>query len=420
MSHPRALARMAAIATACLLVLAVLTPTFLTALQRSTAPAGPAGTPHWVGTWAQADALPHAGRVGSRGLIDMTLRQQVHISVGGPAIRVRLSNVFGTQPLEVGTVTVARQRGNARAGIDTSSLQTVTFDGRDHVTVPVGERVFSDRVTLHVPAGSDLITSIYLPGPTGRLTSHLETHSTVYAAPGDATGHAAGDAFHPIGTTGYVLDGVDAWSGAAGAVVFFGDSITNGTHSTVDANLRYPDQVADRLLRRPEMRQAGVLNLGIGGNAWFGDRGPRGQSGLHRFDRDVLAQTDVRTVVVLEGINDIGIGRGNRPLSQFVAAYEDFISWAHDAGIRVVGATLLPYEGSFYFSPAGERRRQQVNRWIRTSGEFDAVVDLDRALRDPNHPAALRAAYDSGDHLHPNDKGYAAIAAAFDLSALAP
>ncbi|MEV1328615.1 SGNH/GDSL hydrolase family protein [Micromonospora costi] len=376
------------------------------------------GRTDWVGSWAAAVAEPRTTGTSATGFTDTTLRQVAHLSIGGDSIRVRLSNVYGNAPLTVAAVTVAPRAGGAGTPqVDARALRPVTFDGQRSVTIPAGVEWWSDPLRIRVAADSDLVVSTYLPGPTGPTTWHPAGYATSFRATGDATSDTGG-AFARLDTARYFLSGVDVTSRAAGSVVFFGDSITDGVVSTVDANLRYPDQVADRLLQRPEVRRCGVLNAGISGNRLLADAGSAGDSALARFDRDVLGQAGVRSVVLLEGINDIGNSRGALEPEQLIAVYRQFIARAHQAGIRVVGATVLPYEGAGYYSEAGEADRQAVNEWIRTSAEFDAVVDLDAATRDPADPGRLNPAYDSGDHLHPGDVGFTAMARAVDLRAI--
>ncbi|MEV0157119.1 SGNH/GDSL hydrolase family protein [Micromonospora sp. NPDC050686] len=387
-------------------------------LLPTTAVAQPNGRIDWIGSWTASVAEPRTTGTSATGFTDTTLRQVAHLSVGGDSLRVRISNVYGTTPLAVGAVTVApRATGAGTPQVDAQALRPVTFDGARSVTIPIGVEWRSDPLPIPVPADTDLVVSLYLPGPTGPTTWHPAGYATSFHAAGDATSDG-GSAFARLDTARYFLSGVDVTSRAAGAVVFFGDSITDGVVSTVDANLRYPDQVADRLLQRPEARQCGVLNAGISGNRLLTNAGSAGDSALARFDRDVLGQAGVRSVVLLEGINDIGNSRGALEPEQLIAVYRQFIARAHQAGIRVVGATILPYEGAGYYSEAGEADRQAVNQWIRTSGEFDAVVDLDAVTRDPADPGRLNPAYDSGDHLHPGDVGFSAMAGAVDLHKL--
>ncbi|WP_197321139.1 SGNH/GDSL hydrolase family protein [Saccharomonospora sp. NB11] len=372
----------------------------------------------WVGSWHAAMTQPNTSGPSAEGFTDTTLRQVAHLSVGGDTVRVRLSNAYSDEPLVVGAATVA-PRDDDRAGtpdVDADLLRPVTFGGRSSVTIPAGADWVSDPVELTVPDNSDLVVNLYLPGPTGPATYHGMGFATSFSASGDATTDS-GAAFTRLDTSRYFLTGVDVTTRARGSVVFFGDSITDGAESTVDANLRYPDQVADRLLARGPHR-CGVLNAGISGNRLLTDAGTYGESALARFDRDVLSRPGVHTVVLLEGINDIGNSGDELEAEDLIAVYRQFIARAHDAGLRVVGATLTPFEGAGYYTEAGEGARQAVNEWIRTSGEFDAVVDFDVVVRDPEHPSRFLPDYDVGDHLHPNDAGFTAMAAAVDLKTI--
>ncbi|WP_345712858.1 SGNH/GDSL hydrolase family protein, partial [Kineococcus glutinatus] len=353
---------------------------------------------------------------------DTTLRQVVRLSTGGDRLRVRLTNVYGDAALAVGRVTVAVRAAGLRGTPALGGTPVdVTFAGARATSVPAGAEWVSDPVRLAAPAGADLVVSIHLPGPTPRPSVHYEAVSTTWSAPGDATGDR-GAAFAPVSTplatTRYFLDGIDVSGRAPGSVVFLGDSITDGVKSVVDADQRYPDVVARRVLRLPEQRRFGVLNAGLSANRLLDDAGLGGESVLARFERDVLGQTGVRTVVLLEGINDIHGSYGAVDANALIGVYRQLVQRAHDAGVRVVGGTLLPFEGAPKYTADGEADRQAVNAWIRTSGVFDAVVDFDAALRDPAHPTRLLPRYDTGDHVHPDDAGYAAMADAVDLGDL--
>ncbi|MDM7989051.1 SGNH/GDSL hydrolase family protein [Arthrobacter sp. zg-Y877] len=374
---------------------------------------GSAPTAPWIGSWAAAmTPAGAAGTISGAGFTDTTLRQTTHLSVGGDSLRLRISNDFGTTALVIGSAAVSP--GTAAADPDPNQLRQVTFGGATSVTIPAGAEWVSDPVQLAVESDSDLSVSLYLPGPTGPASIHSLGLATSYRADGDATSSPA-DAYEALDTSRYFLAGVDTSSNALGSVVFFGDSITDGYASSDDANLRYPDQVADRLLRRPEALQCGVLNSGISGNRVLEDTGTAGISALARFEDDVLDQTGVRSVVLLEGINDIARTSGALDPASLIAVYRQFTQRAHDQGIRVVGATLTPFGGARKYNTAGEQDRQAVNFWIRTSGEFDAVIDFDAVLRDPADPSRLKPRFDPGDHLHPNDAGYAAMADAVNL-----
>lgn len=380
--------------------------------------AAAAAQPAWVGSWATAVDTAGTSEPAASGFERQTLRQVTHLSLGGSQVRIRLTNVFGTQNLQVGDTTVALQ-GRAGGATTTGSPTGVTWNGSASVSIPPGAERVSDPLPMSVPDDSDLVISTYLPQPTGPATWRSSGWSTAYVADGNASGARGAGRYSALGASFYFLDGVDVYTRSAGAVVTFGDSITEGccSASFVDANVRYPDFLADRLSASSNpAKRMGVLNAGISGNQVLADGA--GASAMARFERDVLGQTGVRTVILLEGINDIGISGGSLDPSSIIAVYRQFITRSHDAGIRVVGATLTPYVGAGYATPAGERDRQAVNTWIRTSGEFDAVVDFDKVIRDPSNPSRMLPTYDPGDHLHPNAGGYAAMGAAVRLADL--
>ncbi|MEJ2852960.1 MULTISPECIES: SGNH/GDSL hydrolase family protein [unclassified Saccharothrix] len=390
-------------------------------------PAGAAtasGGRSWVGAWATSPTGVPASD--TTAFADQTLRQVVHLSTGGREVRVRLSNEFGSQPLVIGEARVGRGAGGSSVVPGTD--RRLTFGGRGSVTVPAGVPVVSDPVPLGVTADSDLVVSVYLPVATPATTVHAFPYQDGYVASGNVT---AQPTITPTGVLGkwHFLTGVSV-SGGRATVVAFGDSITDGAETTRGANRRWPDVLARRLHGR-----LGVVNAGISGNRLLHDPNPPaghpaeafaeyfGESALRRFDRDVLAQPGVRHVVVLLGVNDLGHPGTVAPVEEevtaedIIAAHRQLIARAHAAGLRIVGGTITPFKGDTFgfYTPEHEAARQTVNRWIRTSGEYDGVVDFDRALRDPADPQRLRAEYDSGDHLHPNDAGMVAMAGAVPL-----
>jgi len=389
--------------------------------------AAPATT-HWVGTWASSQQIPEPNNVlPDADMTDATLRQVVHSSIGGPRVRVRISNAFGTAPLVIGTAHIARAASPASAAIQPGSDRALTFDGRPGVVIPAGADYWSDPVDLTVPALSDLAVSLYLPQAPARQTGHPGSRSTSYYLHGDQTGAADLPGAKTI-EHWYALAGIEvAASPKAGAVVTLGDSITDGHGATTNGNDRWPDDLARRLQANPATREIAVLNHGIGGNRLLQDG--LGPNALARFDRDVLAQAGVRTLIVLEGINDLGTLTREHPVSPedhtqlqqaLIAAYGQIIARAHAHGIKVIGATITPDGGSDYYHPdaANEADRQTLNSWIRQPGHFDAVVDFDAAVRNPADPTKLRAEFDSGDHLHPSAAGYKVMAAAIPLALL--
>ncbi|MEU4221320.1 SGNH/GDSL hydrolase family protein [Actinoplanes sp. NPDC026623] len=397
----------------------------LTLAGSAVADAGPAA---WTGTWSTGVTGAATAPMPATVFEDQTLRQIVHVSIAGRSVRVRLSNEYGTEPLVIGEARIARRATAARTVPGTD--RRLTFGGSSSFSVPPGAPALSDPVALTVPAGSDLAVSIYLPRRTAGATVHSSAFQTNYAAAGNVTRSPALTGA-TTSTSWYFLSGVSvAASPRAASVVAFGDSITDGAITTVDANHRWPDLLARRLGR------LAVLNKGIGGNrllydgntlpdGQFAGLGPIfGDSALSRFDRDVLAQPGVRYVIVLLGINDIGQPSSIAPPSEAVTVgelifgYRQLIARAHERGLRIFGATLTPFKDTTipgYYSEAGEAKRLAVNRWIRAGGGYDGVIDFDRAVRDPAQPGRMLARYDSGDHLHPNDAGMQAMADAIPL-----
>ena len=380
------------------------------------------GNEQWVGTWSNALHEPDLGVPGlaNAGFNNQTLRQIVHISVGGPRVRVRLST-FGASGLVIGAAHIALRA--TVAAIVPGSDRKLTFGGTPSITIPPGALVVSDPVELNVPELSDLAVSIFVPGNTGPATWHFEGRQTSFISPpGDFTASAAMP-FNSTTLARFWLAGVDVVaSRRAGAIVALGESITDGSQSTVDADNRWPDQLARRLMAQPRNHEMGVLNEGIAGNRLLHDS--LGPSGLARFDRDVLAQAGVADVIVQMGDNDIFTLNPVEEVTadQVIQGHKQLIERAHAKGLKIFGCTLTPVEGFLLpgtpfpvFSPAKEVKRQAVNAWIRTSGEYDDVIDFDRVLRDPNSPSKILALYDSGDHGHPTDAGYQALANAIDL-----
>ena len=388
----------------------------------------------WVGTWATAAVLspsqppaqPQPGFPPPPVFKNQTVRQFVHVSLGGPRVRLVLTNAFGTRPLAIGAAHVAlRDKGSAIAA---GTGRPVTFGGGSATaTIPPGAVLLSDPVALAVPAFADLAIDLFLPGDTATGGSPLSVHGgsrqVNYAS---STGNHVGALELPGATQApswFFLGRVEVASpDPAAAFVAFGDSITDGYNSTPDTNNRWPDHLARRLAAAG--KPMGVLNLGIDGNRILADGA--GVSALARFDRDVIAQPGVTHVFVLEGINDLGLPGlfkdGPRPTSaELIAGHRQLIARARAKGLKIFASTLLPYEGTTipgYFTPEGEEIRQAFNQWMRTSKEYDGIVDFDAVMRDPEHPARMLPKYDSGDHLHPSDAGYKAMADAFDLALL--
>ncbi|MFI7546684.1 SGNH/GDSL hydrolase family protein [Actinoplanes sp. NPDC049599] len=398
------------------------------------APAQAAAHPHdgagWTGTWAAAPTTVPPGP--PTVLENQTVRHVVHVSAGGDRLRIRLTNEFGAQPLVVGEVRVARRAGSGastdgRPGTD----RPVTFGGRGAVTVPAGAPLVSDPVPLRVPAGTDLIVSIHLPRRTPVTTVAAFAFQDNVIAAGNVT---AARVVTPTAVVGQnlFLSGVSVAS-PAGAIVTLGDSITNGANTVANLNHRWPDLLAERL--RAARIDRGVVNVGVSGNRLLRDPNPPAgsdaeayaaffaQSALRRFDRDVLAQPGAAYLIVLLGVNDLGHPGTAAPADEtvtaedLIAGHRQLIARAHQAGLRAYGATVLPFKDDTlgFYSVENERKRAALNSWIRTGREYDAVIDFDAAVRDRTDPLRLAAAYDSGDHLHPNDAGMAALAAAVPL-----
>jgi len=386
----------------------------------------------WIGTWSaspQPDWGPDFFAPVSipRSLRDQTIRQVARVSIGGQQVRVELSNEYGEAPMVIGAARVAI--AGADGAIDPATDRELTFSGRPSVTVPAGAPVWSDPVDLEVPALGSLAISLYLPEATPTTTWHNDGRQTAWIGAGDQTSAETVEA--DLTTNSRIfLSGimVDARPDAR-AVVLFGDSITDGDSSTPNENNRWPDVLAERIVEAGA--DVAVLNEGISGARVLRDR--MGDNALARFDRDVLGHPYADTVVVMMGINDIGwpdsplVPEGEPAPSpeDIIAGYQQLIDRAHAHGFTIIGATLTPFEDTFaggpladYYTPEKEEKRRAVNEWIRTGGGFDAVIDFDQVAADSANPTRIKAEYDSGDHLHPNDAGYAAMANAVDLSLL--
>ena len=383
---------------------------------------------HWIATWGASPSPQLATEADMKKakleFEDQTLREIVRTSIGSHTLRVRLSNAFGKETVEIGASHLALRAKDS--GIQSGSDRSLTFSGRSTVSIPPNALVLSDPVNLDVPALSDLAISLYLPKAAVAGGIHYSAQQTSYVGKGDQTG--ASSLADAATTTSWIfLSGVDVLAAnSASTIVAFGDSITDGARSTVDANLRWPNVLASRLAAKH--KSLGVLDAGIGGNRILHDATANvrfGINALARFDADVLAQAGVRYVIVLEGINDLGHAGTSAPVSETVSA-EDIIAGlrqmierCHEKGILIFGATLTPFAGTVspgYFSPEKEVKRKAVNEWIRTSKAFDGVVDFEKAIQDPQNPDRMLPAYDGGDHLHPGDAGYKAMGESIDLA----
>jgi len=448
----RTIARVAAAAVLC-----------YAAFQVDSRLAGQTGSPdRWVGTWATAEVgrpqspppgapalapfmannrcpappappvRPPAGQTFAPApyiqFTNQTLRQIVHTSIGGSKARVVLSNAYGTAPVTIGAAHIALR--DKESAIQAASGRPLTFSGRPTITIPANAIAYSDPVALAVPPMADLAIDLYLPGTTNTpaaITMHGGALQTSYIS--DTGNHAGKTVLPTVGTTHswFVLSRVDVVAPeATGVIVAFGDSITDGSRSTPDTNNRWPDHLAGRLLAQGI--KMGVANAGIGGNRVLGEAAVpagvdmravgAGINAVARFERHVLSVPGVTHVIVLEGINDIGVARQNTtPTAEdLIAAHKQLIEQAHARGIKMIGATLTPFWGAANYTEVGEAKRQALNEWIRSGKAYDGVVDFDKATRDPADPKKFLEKYDSCDYLHPGDAGYKAMADAIDLS----
>lgn len=384
----------------------------------------PDASMHWVGTWAASPALgnSHAPNVSNQ-----TLREIIHTTVGGKALRIRLSNLFGSTSLAIGPAHVALR--DTGSGVIAASDHAITFSGQPSITVPPGAMVLSDPVEMDVPEHTDLAISIFVPGTMTEITGHWSAQQISYIS--EAGNFVSAPTLTNATEVGswILLSGVDVLAPAVDyAIVTLGDSITDGAHTTINMNHRWPDILESRLAAAG--KHVAVLNAGIGGNRILHDGVGQGtvfgRSALERFDRDVLSEPGVKYLIVLEGINDIGHaqdtdGPGHEAVGapEIIAGLQQIVARAHEKGLIVIGCTLTPFavaKAPGYYTPEKDVKRHAVNDWIRTSGKYDAFVDFDKATQDPRHPDQFLPAYDSGDHLHPDDAGYKAMGEAVDLS----
>jgi lysophospholipase L1-like esterase len=387
------------------------------------APHAQAATARWIGSWGASPAPPMPAAADSRfpgtpGFNNQTIVQVVRLSAGGSRLRLRLTNEYGPKVLEIGAARVALV--GLDGAIIAGSDRPVTFSRAANATIPPGAPLISDPVALPAKAMARLRVSLFLPGDVAVCTCHITGRELVQVVDGDATQRALPPA---SGTAQFraFLSGVEVETTAAAApvIVAFGDSITDGTQSTVGANHRWPDRLEERLAARSPDRPIGMVNAGISGNRVLSDGiiAVFGQSALSRFDRDVLSVPGATHVIVLEGVNDLGASKTAPPSAEaLIAGYRQLIARAHAHGLKIYGATILPYSGAAYFAAPGEAVRTAVNTWIRTFHEFDGVIDLDAAIRDPAKPERMRAELQSGDWLHPNDAGYKVMGDAIDLA----
>ena len=371
----------------------------------------------WVGTWTSSQQLVEPRNLPpAPGLAGNTLREMIHVSIGGARIRFRFSNTFGDGPLAIASARVARSLGGG--AIDTATDRPLTFRGADSVLIPAGAMAWSDPLDYAVVPKADLAVTVAFGAVPAALTGHPGSRTTSYLKAGRWV-TAASLADGATTDHWYVLANLDVVAtDSARAIVTLGNSITDGRGSGTNLNDRWPDELAIRLLSDAPTSRIAMLNAGIGGTKIL--EGGLGPTALARLERDVLDQAGARWVIVLEGVNDIGGTHGPDSAAavatRMIAAFQRIIAAAHARGLRVYGGTIMPFGGSFYEGPGHEEARQTVNRWIRGGGTFDAVIDFDAALRDPAHPDRLLPDADSGDHLHPNEVGYRMMAGAVDVA----
>lgn len=380
----------------------------------------------WIGSWAASQQLVEPSEsLSPEDPHDITLRQIVHLSLGGTEFRIRFSNRFGGGPLHLTEVRVARPIASGSYKIAPGTDKAVTFSGATDITIPPHAEYVSDPVSFTVTALSDVAITLHLDDLPAVQTGHPGSRAASYFENGNLVSALELPGAKTV-EHWYFIAGVDVAAATdARAVVVLGDSITDGHGATTNGNDRWTDILAQRLQAQPNTRNVAVLNQGIGGNHLLTDG--LGLNALARFDHDVIAQPGVRSLIVFEGINDIGMLARSGEASpaehhalvlRMIAAYEQLVMRAHSHGILVIGATIMPFTGSDYYhpGPSNEADRLAINAWIRTPGRFDALIDFDKITRDPEHPAQLLPAFDSGDHLHPSPAGYAAMAQGVPLA----
>lgn len=388
-------------------------------------PAAPASTGIWVGAWS---ASPVGAEPGTEveGLVGRSVRNVVHTSVGGTSARITLSNLYGQSALTITHASIAVAAGTGTAAAVAETMRRLTFGGNTTVVVPPGQQVLSDAVRLAIQADADVLVTTYSPTPSGPVTFHPHARQTSYVAEGDLTEDATGVAYAGQVESWRYLTALDVLSNESdGTVVVFGDSLTDGITSTANTNRRWTDVLSRRLREAvatgADVPRYSVVNQGISGNQILASGSGRpadNQAGVGRFHRDVLSRTNVKVVVIDLGVNDILRNPNLADPARILDGLRTMVRQAHARGLKAVGATLMPFQGHRGYTDARENVRQQINAEIRAGRVFDAVADFDKAVRDPYNPRKFRPDYDSGDHLHPSDKGYEQMAETFNLQDL--
>jgi lysophospholipase L1-like esterase len=381
---------------------------------------------HWVGSWATSVQIPESqNSLTSDDLTNATVRQIVHLSIGGDVLRVHLSNAFGTSALHLIAVHIARPLSPASSTVDLSTDVPLTFFGSSDVLIPPGAQYISDPVDFKAKPLSDIAISFYLELPPVQQTGHPGSRATTYISHGNLVSQTELSGAKTVDHW-YTISGIDVVAPRKSfSIAVLGDSITDGHAATTNGNDRWTDVLAARLQATSATHFIGVLNHGIGGNHLLTDG--LGPNALARFDRDILAQTSVRYLIVLEGINDLGSLARMRSstadqhatlVRRIIASYQQIIERSHQLGLKVIGATILPDGGSDYYHPSDidDADRREVNQWILGAGHFDVAIDLDKLMADPRNPTHLLPGYDSGDHLHPSPAGYSVMGKAFPAS----
>ncbi|MCA1011985.1 SGNH/GDSL hydrolase family protein [Halobacillus halophilus] len=370
----------------------------------------------WVGAWSTSMQAPFTDGISQEGFDNQTIRSIIQPHIDGKKMRIRLSNEFGSSPIIIDEIQVAVSKNEAEtiAGTD----RNVTFGGAEKITIPPGGKLVSDPVSLKVNRMEELAVSMFVRKPTGPATWHpLSIQETYISASGNHVSDSSASAFTKKEEAWFWVDGVDvmADSSVKGSIVVMGSSIANGNYSTVNADHRWPDYLAQRMNQESEKNKLSVLNAGVSGNHLINSGSERGENALARLERDVFNETAVTSLIFHQGLNDIRHYPEYGP-EKIIQRIKEIIHASHEKGIKIYGATLTPYKGSSMYTKEGEKTRQAVNDWIRNSGAFDGMIDFDKAMRDPNHPKRYLPEYDSGDHLHPNDLGYKKMAESIELS----